>query len=112
MSVLDRVKAHAESLGRKQVEVPEWIDDDGNPTIIYCKPIVMFEMRKWWAGINKDDVSIFVDIIIAKAEDAEGQKMFTLEDKQPLLRKAEYSVLARVAGEMIDHTDADVLEKN
>ena len=52
-------------------------DEDGNPTIIYCKPNVMFEMRKWWAGINKDDVSVFVDIIIAKAEDAEGQKMFT-----------------------------------
>tara|TARA_A100000172_G_scaffold79225_1_gene65838 strand:- start:1112 stop:1450 length:339 start_codon:yes stop_codon:yes gene_type:complete len=112
VSVIERVKAHAEGLGRKQVEVPEWQDDDGNPTVIYCKPIVMYEMRKWWSGINKDDMSVFVDIIIAKAEDAEGQKMFTLEDKQPLLRKAEYSVLARVAGEMIDHTDADTLEKN
>ena len=94
------------------VEVPEWLDDAGGPTIIFCKPITLFEMRKWWAGINKDDITIFVDMIISKAEDREGKKLFTLEDKQPLLRSAEYSVIARVAGEMIDHTEPGDVEKN
>jgi hypothetical protein len=94
------------------VEVPEWLDDDGGPTILYSKPITLFEMRKWWGGMQKDDITIFVDLIIAKAEDVEGTKCFTLEDKHPLLRTAEFSVLARVAGEMVDHTDADIVEKN
>ncbi len=112
MSIVDRAKAHAESLGRKEVEVPEWLDDEGNPTVIYSKPITMFEMKKWWNGINKDDITIFVDLIIGKAEDREGNKVFTLEDKQPLLRSAEYSVLARIAGELVDHTEVGIVEKN
>ena len=94
------------------VEVPEWADDSGAPTILYSKPITLFEMRRWWKGMQSDDITIFVDLIIAKAEDREGNKVFTLEDKQPLLRTAEFSVLARVAGEMVDFTDAEILEKN
>ena len=95
------------------VEVPEWKDESsGAPTILYSKPITLFEMRKWWSGMQKDDITIFVDLIIAKAEDREGNKCFTLEDKQPLLRTAEFSVLARVAGEMVDHADAEEMEKN
>ena len=112
MSIIERAKRHAESLGRKIVEVPEWVDDDGGPTILYSKPITLFEMRKWWAGMQKDDITVFVDLIIAKAEDADGEKAFTIEDKQPLLRTAEFSVLARVAGELVDHDDADTIEKN
>ena len=94
------------------VEVPEWADDDGNATVLYSKPITLFEMRKWWGGMQKDDITIFVDLIITKAEDVDGNKVFTLEDKQPLLRTAEFSVLARVAGEMVDHADAELVEKN
>ena len=94
------------------VEVPEWQDDAGHATIMYSKPITLFEMRKWWAGINKDDITVFVDMIISKAKDREGNKLFTLEDKQPLLRSAEYSVLARVAGEMVDQTEPGAVEKN
>ena len=62
--------------------------------------------------MQSDDITIFANLIIGKAEDREGNKAFSLEDKQPLLRTAEFSVLARVAGEMVDHTDAEQLEKN
>ena len=62
--------------------------------------------------MQKDDITIFVDLIIAKASDKDGNKVFTLEDKQPLLRTAEFSVLARVAGQLVDHSDAEELEKN
>ena len=94
------------------VEVPEWVDEAGGPTILYSKPITLYEMRKWWKGMQADDISIFVDLVIAKAEDREGNKVFSLEDKQPLLRTAEFSVLARVAGEMVDHSDIEDAEKN
>ena len=55
---------------------------------------------------------MLVDVVITKAENAEGERVFTLEDKQPLLRTAEFSVLSRVATEMLDHEDVDDLEKN
>lgn len=110
--ILERVKAHRESLGRKQIEVPEWADETGGSTILFCSPITLAEMRKWYKGISGEDISVLVDVIITKAENAEGDRVFTLEDKQPLLRTAEFSVLSRVATEMLDHEDVDDLEKN
>ena len=110
--IIERVKAHRESLGRKVIEVEEWPDDDGHPTIIYAQPITIAELRKWYKGISSDDISVLVDVIIGKAENEEGGRVFTLEDKQPLLRTAEYSVVSRVAGEILDHADQDTLEKN
>ena len=68
---------------------------------------------KWYKGINGDDISVLVDVIIAKAEDEAGERRFTLEDKQPLLRIAEFSVVSRIAGQMMDHSDdLDEIEKN
>ena len=72
----------------------------------------MAEMRRWYKGINQDDISVLVDLIISKAEDEEGNKIFTIEDKQPLLRTAEFSVLSRIAGGMMESLDPDGLEKN
>lgn len=111
--IIERVKAHRENLGRKTIEVEEWPDESGQPTVIYAKPITLGELRRWYKGINGDDISVLVDVIIAKAEDEAGERMFTLEDKQPLLRIAEFSVVSRIAGEMMDHSDdLDEIEKN
>ena len=111
--IIERVKAHREALGRKVIEVEEWPDDDGQPTVMYAKPISLGELRKWYKGINGDDISVLVDVIIAKAEDEAGERLFTLEDKQPLLRIAEFSVVSRIAGAMMDHeSDLDDIEKN
>ena len=110
--IIERVKAHRESLGRKQIEVPEWPDDEENPTVFFSQPITLGEIKRWYKGINGDDISVLVDVIIAKAENSDGQKVFTLEDKQPLLRTAEFSVISRIAGEMIDHSEVDDIAKN
>ena len=45
MSVIDRAKSHFESLGTQSMEVPEWKDDDGNPTVIYWNPITLAEKK-------------------------------------------------------------------
>ena len=34
MSILDRAKSHFENKGVKRIEVPEWKDENGNPTIL------------------------------------------------------------------------------
>ena len=62
--------------------------------------------------MQSDDITIYADLIIAKAEDREGNKVFPLEDKQPLLRTAEFSVSSRIAGDIMDHNDPDDIEKN
>ena len=111
--IIERVKAHRDALGRKMIEVEEWPDELGAPTVIYAKPITLGELRRWYKGINGDDISVLVDVIITKAENEDGERLFTLEDKQPLLRIAEFSVVSRIAGEMMDHSDdLDEIEKN
>ena len=39
MSVIDNAKTHFENLGVQSIEVPEWKDEHGKPTIIYWNPI-------------------------------------------------------------------------
>ena len=34
MKIIDRAKTHFESLGVQSIEVPEWKDEDGKPTVI------------------------------------------------------------------------------
>ena len=46
MSVIDRAKSHFESLGTQSIEVPEWKDDDGKPTVIYWNPITLAEKNR------------------------------------------------------------------
>ena len=46
MSILDRAKSHFENIGVQSIEVPEWKDEDGKPTVIYWNPINLFEKNK------------------------------------------------------------------
>jgi len=46
MKFIDRAKSHFESLGVQHIEVPEWKDEAGNPSIIYWNPINLSEKNK------------------------------------------------------------------
>ena len=46
MKIIDRAKSHFESLGVQSIEVPEWEDDDGKPTVLYWNPITLSEKNK------------------------------------------------------------------
>ena len=43
MSVIDRVKSHFETLQTITIEVPEWKDEAGNPSIFYSEPLTLEE---------------------------------------------------------------------
>ena len=77
MSVIDRAKSHFESLGTQSMEVPEWKDDDGNPTVIYWNPITLAEKKRLFQkSDNLNDVGILADIVLMKALDKNEKKMF------------------------------------
>ena len=46
MSILNRAKSHFESLGVQSLEIEEWPDDSGKPTIIYWNPITLAEKKR------------------------------------------------------------------
>ena len=112
MSVIDRAKSHFESLGTQSMEVPEWKDDDGNPTVIYWNPITLAEKKRLFQkSDNLNDVGILADIILMKAIDKDGKKLFTLEDKIPLMHKVDSDVLAKVATQIIQTITPDEVKK-
>ena len=43
MSVIDRVKSHFESLQSLTIEVEEWKDEHGNPSVFYSEPLTLEE---------------------------------------------------------------------
>ena len=113
MSVIDRAKSHFESLGTQSMEVPEWKDDDGNPTVIYWNPITLAEKKRLFQkSDNLNDVGILADIILMKAIDKDGKKLFTLEDKIALMHKVDSDVLAKVATRIIQTITPDEVKKN
>ena len=113
MSILDRAKTHFENIGIQSIDVPEWSDDDGNPAIIYWNPINLYEKNKLFKkSDNMNDVSILADIVVMKALDKDGKKIFKLEDKMELMTKVDSDVLSRVATAMVRVVSPDEVKKN
>ena len=113
MKFIDRAKSHFESLGVQSLEVEEWKDEAGNPSVIYWNPITLSEKNKLFKkSDNLNDVSILADIVIMKAIDKDGNKLFTLEDKIGLMHKVDSDVLSRIATAMVQVITPDEVKKN
>ena len=113
MKFIDRAKSHFESLGVQHIEIEEWKDESGNPSVIYWNPINLSEKNKLFRkSDNLNDVSILADILIMKSLDKDGNKLFTLEDKIALMHKVDSDVLSRVATEMVKAITPEEVKKN
>ena len=88
MSVIDKAKAHFDSLGIREIEIPEW--SEGEKVLkVYAKPLTLAEMSKLQKLAKDDDVALMAYCLIYKALDSEGDK----------------DVLARVAMEIMGTPD-------
>jgi hypothetical protein len=103
------VKSHFESLEVKIIEVPEWgLEGD---KAIYVKPFTMNEKARLFKGANDSDLNVLVDIIIAKAETKDGEKMFDISHKPKFKLKADTDVISRVASEIISQDSISDFKK-
>ena len=87
---------------RSRIEVAEWGEDD-TPLALYasflnCGDIDKLQ-RKHPNFLNNPTVAGMIDLIILKAEDKDGEKLFTLEDK-PFLMREPVTLISTVAGQM------------
>jgi len=103
------------ALQRKQIEVVEWGEED-QPLIIYCGPITAGDIdklqRKHKDFLNNMTITGMIDLIIAKAEDADGKRLFTLEDKMYLMKES-VTLISDIAGKMFGDVDTvEDAEKN
>jgi|TARA_R100000231_G_scaffold10166_1_gene12466 hypothetical protein len=116
MSIIDRVKTHFDSLQTISIEVPEWKDDAGNPSIFYSEPLTLEEKNIIFKKSNNfTDLTVLVDLLIMKLQvkDEKGnlKKAFKLEDKFELRRKADSNVIASVANKILADTSFEEAEK-
>ena len=100
MSVIDKAKAHFDSLEIKEIEIPEWSDGD-EVLKVYAKPLTLAEMSKLQRYAKDDDVALMAYCLIHKALDADGEKVFDLSDKHAMMNNVDKDVLARVAMEIM-----------
>ena len=108
-SILDQAEEQFSSIKRKTIEVPEW------DTTIYAKPLTLNEKRKLYRnlGARNDDISLMmVEAIILKAEDKDGKKLFTIDDRDRLLNKVDSDVVSDIASSILYFkTDSYGVEK-
>ena len=116
MSVIDRVKTHFETLQTITIEVEEWKDEHGNPSVFYSEPLTLEEKNKIFQKSNNfQDLTVLVDLLIMKLQvkDDKGElkKAFAPEDKFSLRKKADSNVIATVANKILADINYEVAEK-
>ena len=107
-SILQHAEEQFSSIKRKTIEVREW------DTTIYAKPLTLAEKRKLYRnlGAKSEDISsMMVDALIMKAEDKDGKKVFTPDDRDRLMNKVDPDVVSAIATEILYFKDAYSVEK-
>tara|TARA_R110002167_G_scaffold174229_2_gene372999 strand:+ start:170 stop:514 length:345 start_codon:yes stop_codon:yes gene_type:complete len=99
----------------REVLVPEWGDKSG-PFKLYCRPITCYDLsvlqKKHPNFINNTTIDAMVDLILMKAADENGEKLFASADRLDLMGE-ETSVISEIANQMFSEIDSvEAHEKN
>jgi hypothetical protein len=112
MSIAKRIAER--TANKRHIDVAEW-GDEGKPEKVYYGPLLAGELnriqRKHPNFLNSTSFDAMVDLIILKAENGQGEKLFTLEDKAVLMRE-EVSVISNVAAAFMSGDSVEEQEKN
>ena len=116
MSVIDRVKSHFETLKTITIEVEEWKDENGNPSVFYSEPLTLEEKNIIFKkSSNFQDLTVLVDLLIMKLqiknEKGDMIKAFSPEDKFALRKKADSNIIGNIANRILLDTSFEEAEK-
>ena len=116
MSVIDRVKSHFETLQTITIEVPEWKDEQGNPSVFYSEPLTLEEKNIIFKKSNNfQDLTVLVDLLMmqlqVKNDKGELIKAFEPFDKIALRKKADSNIIATIANRILADANYEEAEK-
>jgi len=100
MSILDRAKSHFEAKGLKRIEVKEWSDEKGEPTVLFSEPFTLDDQRKLLKYSDGDSIEFIARLVIMKAKTEDGALAFDLSDKPTLMSKVDPTIIRRIADEI------------
>lgn len=112
MKLIEAMVARAEDIGLRRVEVPELKQPDGKPYAIWVSPMTIIEQRELARRYKDDPHSYLVGALIMKARDEKGDPVFTLDDKDTLMRRCPASLVQWMAGEISRAASIEDAEKN
>ena len=110
MSVIENAKNHFNSQDIIKIVVPEWGNDD-EPLVIYSKPLTLGETSKLYKLSKEDDLTMMAYVLIYKALDADGNKLFNIGDKNALMNNVDREVLMRGAQEIMGQEPIEETKK-
>lgn len=112
MSIAKRIAERTSQ--KRSIEVPAW-GEPGSPEKVFFGPLLAGELnriqRKHPTFLSSASFEAMVELIILKAENGQGEKLFTLEDK-PILMREQVEIISSVAAEMMSSQSQEELEKN
>jgi hypothetical protein len=111
MKAIENAVKHFAEQDVKVIEVPEWGDEE-NPLKIYSKPLTLAETSKLYKMSQEDDLTMMAYVLIYKALDENGDKLFDLSDKNALLNKVDREVLVNVAQQIMGQEPIEDVKKN
>ncbi len=111
MSVIDNAKKHFAEQDVRVIEVPEWGEDD-KPLRIFSKPLTLAETSKLYKMSKEDDLTMMAYVLIYKALDENGDKLFDLGDKNALLNSVDREILISVATQIMGQETLEETKKN
>jgi len=116
-SVISRATEHFKAKPLKRIEIPEWgeYDDNGEliePLVVYSTPFTLKDQsRIRYVAEKQSEVDVLAEVLVMKLIDENGDKVFTIEDKNALRNSVDASVVSRIATSIMSVSEVD-LEKN
>ena len=98
MTIIKKITDHYNTKEKLVISVPEW--SDANQILkIYVNPMTMNEvnMVQKLSSKNSSNIEQAVNLLIAKARDAQNNRLFSINDKEALMNKADYQVITKIA---------------
>lgn len=113
MKAIDRATNHFSNRTPTEIVVPQWADDQGNPLSIYIQPLTV-KQRENLIKIERrvgQGLELLVQAVILHARDAQGEPLFTLEDKPALMNRVDPDVILMIGNRMFDQLDLESVKK-
>ena len=111
MKAIENAVKHFEDQDVKVIQVPEWGSED-NPLKIYSKPLTLAETSKLYKMSKDDDLTMMAYVLIYKALDENGDKLFDLSYKNNLLNKVDREVLVNIAQQIMGQEPIEEIKKD
>ena len=106
MSDIDKVISHFAEKKKRSVTIDEW------GVTYWISPLTVSETRRLFQSARKDEVTMLVDAIIMKAEKENGDKAFSVADKDKLLNQADVDIVKTLGSFIINEFKSEDIKKN